>query len=621
VKQVTDSAPQSLPIRTTSIRTDGLVLGAVGEWLLFAASLVLSIGIIVLMALSPDPSPFLLTNTPTYLLLVIALVTAWFTHRHQTRISTQMFLWGIFVVMFWNAWLVQGVRTPGLLVSLPMLILLSGWLIGLRQGLVFGAIGIASTLLLWGAEHFKLMDASLSRPTTNYAMVLIMGQLVTMAVAYGSLSGFMQQMAQITDLTASLQRRVVDVERSEARFAALFRDTPLPCATVDLAGVIVDANHAWLQSFGYTHEQVVGHTAIELGLWVHPEQRDVFYAEYFRHGTVSGFPANLQSPNMPSRPFLLFASEVSYAQERGFIISLLDQSDRVAAEEAQRMARTELEQRVTERTMELQQTVTQLTQAHEGLVRSEKLASLGALVAGVSHELNTPLGNSLTVATSLQHNVARMRDAVEHNQVKRSELLEFFRQHDEMADVITRNTQRAAYLVSSFKQVAVDRTSERKREFQLHALVDDILLSMRPSTKHLQLDIAIDISTEITCYSYPGAIGQIMSNLLQNCAVHAFAKRGGGSIHIRAQTDGPWVQLSVQDDGEGMTAQVLGHVFDPFFTTRLGQGGSGLGLSVSHTLAESVLGGSLSASSEPGKGSCFTLRFLRNVPDTTQDLA
>lgn len=548
------------------------------------------------------------------MLLCIALLAAWLTHRQQARLATHLFLWGLFGVMFWNACLVQGVRTPGLLVSLPMLVMLSGWLTGLRKGLAFGVSGICAVLMLWAAERYGFIDASVSRPVTNYMLVLIMGLLITMAVTYGSLSGFMHQMGQITELTASLQRRVLEVERSEARFAALFRETPLPSATVDMGGVIVDANAAWLNTFGYTRAQVVGHTAQDLDLWTQPEQREVFYAEYFRKGGLAGFPAYLQSPFKPSTPYLLFVSEVSYADARGFIISLLDQSDRLAAEAAHRDAQEELEKRVAQRTQELQQTVNQLTSAHESLVRAEKLASLGALVAGVSHELNTPLGNSLTVATTMQHSVSQMRLHVEKDQLRRAELIEFFQLQDEMADVVVRNTQRAADLVSSFKQVAVDRTSERQRQFALHALIDDILVSMRPTMKHLALDLRVDVPTDIVCDSFPGALGQVLSNLLQNCVVHAFDQRVSGSIHIAGICRDGMVSLKVEDDGRGMPPEVLRNIFDPFFTTRLGQGGSGLGLSVSHNLASSVLGGSLSATSVPGEGSCFLLRFAQNIP-------
>lgn len=613
VMQPTDSASQTLATSTASIRANGLVLGAGGERLLFTASLVLGLGASLLMAWNPAPSPFVPTNTPTYLLILIALLAAWLTHRQHVRLATHLLLWGLFGVMFWNACLVQGVRTPGLLVSLPMLVLLSGWLTGLRKGLAFGVTGICAVLLLWGAEKFGIIDANISRPVVNYALVLIMGLLITMAVTYGSLSGFMQQLGQITELTASLQRRVLEVERSEARFAALFRGTPLPCATVDEAGTIVDVNEAWLHLFGYRREQVVGHTANDLSLWTEPSQRDIYYQHFFHGDPATGFSARLQSPSKPSTTYLLFTSEVTYENERRYVISLLDQSDRLAAEEANRRAQEELEGRVAERTRELQQTVTQLTQAHEGLVRAEKLASLGALVAGVSHELNTPLGNSLTVATSMQHSVANMRDSVERNQVKRSELLEVFNLLNEMADVVTRNTQRAADLVSSFKQVAVDRASERLRDFQLRDLIEDILASMRPGLKHLELDIHLDVPAGIACHSYPGAIGQIVSNLLQNCAVHAFAGQPRGNLWIDACTDGSQIELRLRDDGAGMSKDVLGHVFDPFFTTRLGQGGSGLGLSVSHNLANSVLGGSLNAESEPGKGSQFTLRFPQRI--------
>lgn len=610
--QSVDSAVPPAP-DSLNIQTKGLVLGEGAARILMTAALTLGGGILVLLALTAERSLLLGSNQPTYAFLAVALVCAWLTHRKHTRLATQFFMWSLLAVMIANAVLVQGIRTPGLLVSLPMLVLLSGWLTGLRNALVFGTLGVACVLALWGAEAAGWLQFTTSRPAQNYAVVLIMGILTTMAVTYGSLKGFLAQMRQITSLSETLRLRIADLERSEARFVALFRGTPLPCVTVDESGVIVDVNEAWLGHFGYTRAQVVGLTARELDFWVVPAQREIFYANY-RAGRRTPFAAQLQSPARPSTPYLLYTSEVQYENERRFVFSLLDQSDRVAAEHAQRQTQEQLERRVDERTHALQQTVLQLTQARETLVRSEKLASLGALVAGVSHELNTPLGNSLTVATSIQHSTHQMRTAVEANQIKRSALLEFFRELDEMAEVVGRNTQRAADLVSSFKQVAVDRTSERRREFSLQGLVEDILAFMRPGMKHLQLGIHNAVPSSIVCNSYPGAVGQIVSNLLQNCAVHAFDGRTGGCIDIRAREDGEWVELEVQDNGAGMPPEVLSHVFDPFFTTRLGKGGSGLGLSVSHSLAASVLCGELRAASHAGQGSCFTLRFMRTAP-------
>ena len=448
--QAPDSAATPPPAATPPLQTNGLVLGEKGARVLVIASAVMALGILVLLALTPERSLQQPGNQPTYAFLVLAILSGGLALRGRTRLATHAFLWGLLVLMACNAALVQGVRTPGLLVSLPMLVLLAGWLTGLRNAMGFGTMGVACVSLLWAAEVFGWLSFDIHRPTQNYAVVLIMGIVVTMAVTYGSLNGFLQQMQQIVGLSKALRLRVAEVERSEARFAALFRGAPLPSVTIDEQGVILDVNDAWLAHFGYARTQVVGHVARDLDLWVEPAQRNLFYAHYSREGQGTPFSAWLQSPSRPAAPYLLYTAQVQYEDARRFVVSLLDQTDRVAAEEAQRQTQAQLEQRVAMRTQELQQTVQQLTQAQETLVRSEKLASLGALVAGVSHELNTPLGNSLTVATSLQHSAHHMRSMVESNQIRRSELLAFFRQLDEMSEVVSRNTQRAADLVSSF---------------------------------------------------------------------------------------------------------------------------------------------------------------------------
>jgi signal transduction histidine kinase len=258
----------------------------------------------------------------------------------------------------------------------------------------------------------------------------------------------------------------------------------------------------------------------------------------------------------------------------------------------------------------------QATQAE--LVEAEKLASLGAMVAGISHELNTPLGVAVTVASTLQDRVADIQALAATEQLRRSTLSNFLSEQDEMAKVLLRSIERAAALVSSFKQVAVDRASERRRTFNLSQLVDDIITSVQPGMDTTCLTISHTVSQSIVCDSLPGPIGQVLTNLLQNAKFHAFDGRASGSISVDSEVIGSGantqVVLRVQDDGEGMSDHVRRHAFDPFFTTRLGQGGSGLGLSVSHQLAKVTLGGNLSVASSPGSGSCFTFCFLQNLP-------
>ena len=272
-----------------------------------------------------------------------------------------------------------------------------------------------------------------------------------------------------------------------------------------------------------------------------------------------------------------------------------------------------LEDRVSERTAELSATVDRLKQTQYDLVQAEKLASLGALVAGVAHELNTPIGIALTTASTLEDNAKDFQRTVADGALKRSSLDFFVQRSVDMGALLVRSCHRAANLISSFKQVAVDQTSEQQRQFDLLALVEDNVASLRPSFKQAGWNIEIDVPEGINCNSYPGPLGQVLVNLIQNADLHAFAADEHGTLRITASVVADMVELVVSDNGKGMDAETASRIFEPFFTTRLGQGGSGLGLAICRNIVKGVLGGSLQATSEPGVGTRFIVSFPLNA--------
>jgi len=249
-------------------------------------------------------------------------------------------------------------------------------------------------------------------------------------------------------------------------------------------------------------------------------------------------------------------------------------------------------------------------------LQAEKLASLGALVAGISHELNTPVGNALTTASALHDRVGRFVRLTEEGQLTKSAWLDFLQSTEKMCELLERNCNRAAELITSFKQIAIDQTTERRRKFDLYAMVESVIATLRPGFKTTPWVVTLDIPEGIECDSYPGPLGQVLNNLVQNAFVHAFEGRSSGEVVIAGRLqDKDVIELTVRDDGCGMDASVAQHVFDPFFTTRMGQGGSGLGLSISHQIATAVLGGNLQVSSQPGRGSTFALHFPSMAPE------
>lgn len=281
----------------------------------------------------------------------------------------------------------------------------------------------------------------------------------------------------------------------------------------------------------------------------------------------------------------------------------------------------ELESRVAARTKDLvalnntlKQTIDDLKWTQESLIRSEKLAGLGALVAGVAHELNTPVGNALTVATTLQdhtHNITQEFQAG----LRRASLENFLAETKTAGELIVRNLQRAADLVTSFKHVAVDQTSENRRDFELRTTVEEIVATLSPMLKKTPYRLALDIPSGIVINSYPGAFGQIIANLVNNAVFHGFEGRDHGLMTLSAAVlDNQQVQVTFNDDGIGMSPETLKRIFDPFFTTRLGQGGSGLGMSIVHNLVYSLLGGTIEVQSAPEKGTRFTIQLPLILP-------
>ena len=256
-----------------------------------------------------------------------------------------------------------------------------------------------------------------------------------------------------------------------------------------------------------------------------------------------------------------------------------------------------------------------LKQAQASLITSEKLASLGALVAGIAHELNTPIGNSLLTATALADMVTEFEKKYAAGGIKRSALEAHMADTRLACDIMASSLSRAAGLITSFKQVSVDQTSDMRRCFVLGAVVRDTVTTYAAQLRRANCVIDVDVPPQLVLDSYPGGLGQVLSNLINNALLHAFAANAAPKIVISArEIEHGQLMLDFSDDGVGMTQKTLHQVFDPFFTTKMGQGGSGLGMNIVYNVVTGMLGGSIGIASTPGNGTSVTITMPKNAP-------
>ena len=273
-----------------------------------------------------------------------------------------------------------------------------------------------------------------------------------------------------------------------------------------------------------------------------------------------------------------------------------------------------LEERVEQRTSELQQALLELRQSQDDLAHSEARATLSTLIASVSHELGTPLGNGRMVASTLAQQTQAMVQELRSGQLKRSALDAYVGQVSDGVGLLERNLERAVELLGNFRQVAADQASEQRRVFSLSTVVGEILHSLSPSLKHQPHRIEVDIADDIVMDSQPGALGQIIINLVNNAYLHAFEGRTHGVLTIGAQLDADQVTLTVADNGIGMSPELLDKLFEPFFSTKIGKGGTGLGMAIVQNLVSKALGGRVSVVSTMAQGTRFELVFPRVLP-------
>lgn len=279
---------------------------------------------------------------------------------------------------------------------------------------------------------------------------------------------------------------------------------------------------------------------------------------------------------------------------------------------------TNLEELVTHRTE-------QLKLVQEELIQADNLAALGALVAGVSHELNTPLGNALMAATTIKDSTDSLTRELDQQSLSKDRLEREVQRISDTAGIIEKTLGRARELVGNFRQVAVDRQSEKMRQFNFDHIIRETLATLQPTLKKTSFNVELDLAADRIIESYPGAVSQLVSNLVENAMKHAYEGRNEGTIRISSKIvrgapgnddgeEGDKIVFVCKDFGVGIPEKNLKKVFEPFFTTKFGKGGSGLGMAICYQLVTEALSGTIAVSSRVGAGTEFTIELPVKAP-------
>ena len=399
------------------------------------------------------------------------------------------------------------------------------------------------------------------------------------------------------------------LRESETRFRELADNISQFAWTADAQGWIYWYNKRWHDYTGTTLEEMQGWGWQKVH---HPEHVDRVVQrirQSFETGTAWEDTFPLRSKDGTYRWFLSRALPIR--NEAGEVVRWFgtntDVTEQLEAEKALR----ESEQEVRNAKDAAEAALQNLRETQTSLIEAEKLAALGRLVAGVAHEINNPVGICLTVASTLERRTALFSAELARGDVKRSSLNDFLETSCNGSAQLVANLNRVAELIQSFKQVTADRISSDQRTFDLGDLVEQVLVSPRPSLTKRNLTLDVECQPNLLINSYPGQYGQLLTIVLLNSVAHAFPD--GGAIKVRASGEDS-VEILLSDDGCGMSADVRRQAFDPFYTTRRDLGSTGLGLHILHNIVTNRLGGRLNLDSSPGAGTKFQIILPRVAP-------
>lgn len=396
------------------------------------------------------------------------------------------------------------------------------------------------------------------------------------------------------------------IRASEARLSAIFNSSSDAIIGMSLGAVVTEWNPAAEDMFGYARAEAVGRNIVDL---IVPERQADEEAEIFRRiragEQVGRFESSRQRKDGSTIEISATISPIRYADGtlQGATKVIRDITEQKEAEKV----RNELNESLSEQVRETRRALNHLQETQSQLVQAEKMASLGGLVAGVAHEINTPVGIGVTAASHLRDEVTKVADSVQQGKLTKKQFADFVEMTVVTSQMILTNLGRAADLIQSFKRVAVDRSSDEIRVIDVSEYLDEILMSLKPRFRHTPHEIQLDSEPDIQIETAPGAWSQVITNLVLNAQIHGLSETEPGKILVTAKRDDQQLRVEVKDNGKGVSSENLEKIFDPFFTTRRAEGGSGLGLNIVYNLVTQTIGGKISVASVPGQWTRFTI--------------
>ena len=512
---------------------------------------------------------------------------------------------------------------------------------GSRKFRVVDNLGHAhNALVAW--DSFKIMDEKvivllgasekvINRPLRQFhRQAMALGLVVVMIMAGFSFLLIYSRRRMVSHsikiMEETIEKRTDELMRSEKKYQAVFHGVNDGLVVLK-EGKISYFNQSAANLIGYPEAELVGRNPLDFVFEAYEEGVDnaAPYREYAKEA-LEGKTVQFEAILMRKDGSLLYA-EIGLAdleEEGALIMTMRDITLRKKAEKELYELNAQLEKRVSQRTLELEKandalkvSLATLKETQQNLVEAGKMASLGVLVAGVAHEVNTPVGIGVTAASYLEEQTRVFDSKYRNNQMKRSDLENYLAMANDSAKVILENLHLASERISSFKQVAVDQTSQEIRKFNLKSYIEDILISIQPAYKKTKHKVVLTGDDTLSVISAPGALSQVFTNLVMNSLKHGFEGIEQGTMTIDVHRGENGVEIVYSDDGVGMTPEVVQKIYDPFFTTKRGMGGSGLGMNIVYNLVTRTLGGEIRCESSPGKGAKFYINLPWEIDKST----